>query len=101
VKDATDSDDFDVKLEVAIKISDKKIMEKCKAEMESNGFKVGIGKGCPKFLKNNTIFDVKNKYISDNTLTLIIHVRISNEPSLCSLFKSYLFSSLSFINTAH
>jgi hypothetical protein len=101
VKDATDSDDFDVKLEVAIKISDKKIMQKVQAEMESKEFKINKGKGIRNFLKNNTIFDLENKYISDNTFTLIIHVRVSNKTSLCSLFKSYLFSSLSFINTAH
>jgi hypothetical protein len=91
VKDATDSEDFIVKLDVAIKKSDKKIMQIDLLEWESHEFKFGIGRGCPKFLKNETIFDLENKYILDNTLTLIIHVRTSLKPSLCSLFNHTFF----------
>jgi hypothetical protein len=100
VKDAVDSEDFLIKLEVAVKTSEKEIIQKRLLERESNIIEIGSGRGCD-FLKNDEIFDVKNKYISDNTLTFIIYVRAANKTSLCSLFKSYHFSSLSFISTAH
>jgi hypothetical protein len=77
MKDAVDSDDFLIKLEVAVKTSDKEIMENRLLEWESNIIEVASGRGWANFLKNDEIFDVEKKYISYNTLTLIIYVRTS------------------------
>jgi hypothetical protein len=78
IKDATDSQDFRVKMDIAIKTSYKEIFQIDWFEWESNLIQIGSGRGCPNFLKNDEIFDNEIKYISDNTLTLIIHVGASN-----------------------
>jgi hypothetical protein len=101
VKNAVDSEDFLIKLEVAVKTSEKEIIQKRLLERESNIIEIGRGRGYRYFFMNDEIFDIEQEYISDNTLNLIINVRAANKPSLGSLFKSYHFSSLSFISTAH
>jgi hypothetical protein len=75
-KDAADSDNFTVKLDVAIEASDKTIVWHHELERKSNLIGIGFGWGWGKFMKTEDILNEHNKFLANDSLTFVISVSL-------------------------